>query len=335
MTETSLFTRALVVAAIVAAPAVARGGDRRTMTLDYVVGDGATGCPSKEQVRARLVQEVGYDPIVEANPTLATTFEVTPDGSSFRGRYTARPTTGAPSSRDLSSDVSCDDLVSSFVLAAAISLDPEPMPPALPPPSEPKLVPVPVPVFIDRPVATPTPATPAPAPPVGVTFHAGYSFGSGLVPDIAHGPIAYVGLRGDIWEVGIEGAYVFEGNEASGFGDVLVSAALASLVPCFAPRFGARFRFFGCGNLALGGTFVDALNVDRAAPSTSPLALLGVRAGFGVHLAGPLEIQLLGDMLADLAPIDASIRDRGLVRSVYSAPAIFGRGILALALSFP
>lgn len=305
------------------------------MTLEYVVGDGASGCPSKEQVRARLVEEVGYDPIVESNPTLATTLEITPEGDAFRGRYTARPTTGAATVRDLSSDVSCDDLVSSFVLAATISLDPEPAPRTPPSPPEPKVVPVPVPVYIDRPVATPaTPAPPAP-PPVHVTFHAGYSVGSGLVPDVAHGPIAYVGLRGEVWEVGVEGAYLVEGDEASSFGDVLVSAAFASLVPCFAPLFGGRFRFFGCGHLSLGGSFVDAEKVDEATPSTTPLALLGVRTGFGVRVAGPLEIRLLGDMLADLTPLDASIRDRGVDRPVYSAPAIFGRGVLAVALSFP
>lgn len=329
----ALTTVAVVV--LLGDPASARADERPTMTLDYVVADGAEGCPSKADVQARLAAEVGYDPIVAEKPTFTTTFEVAPTPTGFSGRYLSKPAAGDASVRELSSDTSCDDLVSSFVLAAAISLDPEVAPRGPPPPApEPKVVGVPVPVYIDRPVLLPA-EKPAPSAPIRVVFHAGYGVGGGLVPGVGHGPVAYLGLHGSAWEVGVEGSWVFEGTKTSGVGDVLVSAAFASILPCWAPDLIARLRFFGCGHIAFGGAFIDAARVTTPSPSTVPLVLLGARAGLGLRIAGPLEARLFGDLLGDLTPIDAKIRDHGTSRRVFTSSPVAGRGVLALALSFP
>lgn len=323
----------VVALALVAGPAAARGEERRTMTLDYTVGEGAEGCPTNAELRARLTEEVGYDPIVASGGTITATLEITSDTRGFHGRYTTDGRSGH-AVRDLSSEISCDDLVSSFVLSAAISLDPEPTPPTpTKAAQETVVVSVPVPVYIDRPVVVPS--APRATPPVRVTFHAGYAVGSGLVPDVAHGPLAYVGLRGAGWEVGLEGAYLFEGDASSKYGDVLVSAAFASVVPCFAPALSERLTFFGCGHLSLGGGFVDAARVDSPTPSTVLVSLLGVRTGVGLRIAGPLEGRLFGDLLADLTPIEATLRDRGVDHPVFTSASVLGRGVLALALVVP
>jgi hypothetical protein len=333
MRLSSVLVAAAITIVIAAAARAARADERATMTLEYSIAEGAIGCPTKAEVEARLAAEVGYDPVVASNPTLATTFEVSAVPTGFRGRYSSQPVSGSASLRELS-DTSCDDLVSSFVLSAAISLDPEVAP--TPKPSAPEKVvsiPVPVPVYVDRPVGTPPAA--APVSRLQVTFQAGYGVGGGLVPGPAHGPIAYVGVRGEMWEAGIEGSYVFEGIASSSAGDVLVSAAFASIVPCFAPTFANRFRFFGCGHVALGGGFIDATHVTTPSPSTLPLVLLGLRLGLGIRIAGPLEARIFGDGLANVAPIDASIMDHGTERIVFSSPPVAGRGVVALAIAVP
>lgn len=312
--------------------------ERPTVTLDYVVADGAGGCPTKEDVQARLAAEVGYDPIVEARPTFATTLEVAPTATGFSGRYTSSPRSvqGSvdASVRDLTAET-CDELVSSFVLAAAISLDPEVTPRAPEAPArDPKVVAVPVPVFVDRPVVVPA-EQPLRPPRIHFVFHAGYGVGGGLVPGVDHGPVAYLGVRTSALEVGVEGSFVFEGTETSGVGDVLVSAAFASVIPCFAPFLVARLRFLACGHVAIGGAFIDAARVTTPSPTTVPLALLGGRVGVGLVIAGPLEVRFLGDVLGTLTPIHADIRDHGALRGVFTSSPVAGRGVLALALSFP
>lgn len=324
----------IVAGAVLVVARASLADDRPTMTLDYVVAEGVTGCPTKEQVHQRLAEEIGYDPVVVAGPKLEVSLEVTPSPDGFRGRYASRTSSGETSQRELTSDSSCDDLVASFVLAAAISLDPEVEPRASPPPTpEPKVVSVPVPVYIDRPVVVPKEA---PHPPsIRVTFHAGYGVGGGIVPGLAHGPSAFVGLRGAAFEVGLEGTYLFEGKATSSVGDVLVSSAFASILPCWAPSLADRLRFYGCAHVAIGGGFVDADRVDAASPTTVPIALLGGRAGLGLHLTGPLEARLFGDLLAHLTPIDASIADHGKDTLVFESSPVAGRGLLTLALTVP
>lgn len=338
MSRSSTLSLAAAVIAFVVRAGSASAEPRPTMTLDYVVADGAEGCPAKEGVQARLAAEVGYDPIVESSPTFTTTFEVAPTPTGVSGRYTssrARPAPAdAPSVRELSAET-CDELVSSFVLAAAISLDPE-IAPREPPPRtpDPKIVAVPVPVFVDRPVVLPV-EQPHRPPRVHFVLHAGYTVGGGVVPGVDHGPVAYVGVRTSALEVGVEGSYLFEGNETSGVGDVLVSAAFASVVPCYAPALIARLRFFACGHVALGGAFIDAARVTTPSPTTLPLAMLGGRVGIGVWIAAPLEVRFLGDLLATLTPFDADIRDHGARRRVFTSSPVAGRGVLALSLAFP
>ena len=326
---------ALVVGMVITTSKIA-SAERPSVALRYSVAEGAGGCPDEPTLRARVTEEVGFDPFVsDAARSLA--IEISKD-KAFTARVVDRAASGAETIRTLTSSVGCDDLVQSVVLAVAVSLDPEveakPVPQP-PPPKKPEVavLPVLVPVYVDRP--------PAPAPLPAETERlegfvaAGFGVGGGFVPETSLGPTLGVGIRGRQWELSLEGTAQLPGSVESVIGNVEVFSILATVVPCYTPPLASWGRALVCGSLSMGGAFASASEVEVETPAVRLAAFTGPRAGIAFRVVPHFEIRVAGDLLVNLAPLEAQIRQLGSAITIYEGSPIAGRAITSMAVSFP
>jgi len=315
--------------------------ERPMVSLRYAVGEGAGSCPNETELRGRVLEEVGYDPFVSDPRARSFSIEISRERL-FTARVVDRSTSGADSVRTMTSSVSCDDLVESVVLALAVTLDPEikaaePRPPAVAGKPEVTVVPVLVPVYVDRPVAPPP--QPTQHDPIEGFVAAGFGVGGGFVPGVSTGPTLAIGVRQKQWELSAEGTMQLPGSSENIVGTAVVHAILGSLVPCFTPSFASWGRALVCGNVSLGAASVSAEGVVNEYPSLELAAFTGPRAGASMHVAPHFDIRIAGDLLVNLAPLEASI-DHYVGSSkfsvvTYGAPPVAGRVVTALSVSFP
>lgn len=325
----------------------ARAETRPTLALRYAIEDGAKTCPDEGEVRARLVQEVGYDPF-QPSAARQVVLEVTSTPRGFTGvlRDGEAPPRAFEAPR-------CDDLIESAVLALALSLDPDTRPPpasTAPPPVSSGATPDPPPSPSPPPPSTtmfipfippdaPRPPLPAPEPRSAFFgfWGVGFGVGAGVVPGISAGPTIDLGLGAQAWELALEGTFILPGARASSLGDVVVSSLLFSAIPCYAPRFAAWGRVLLCGNVTLGGHFADAEGViGTTDPSLELAVFTGPRIGMAIDAAAHLQIRVFAELCGNLTPLAASIQ-RGEEEPflVYESPPVAGRTGLSVSFAFP
>jgi hypothetical protein len=325
----------LVVATLIAT-SKASAAERPTVALRYSIADGASACSNEATLRGRVTEEVGYDPFV-SGAARSLVIEISHD-KLFMARVVDRAPSGAEAVRTLTSSVSCDDLLQSVVLAVAVSLDPEVQPKAVaeaPPEKQPevKLVPVLVPVYVDRPAAPPP--KPVLRDVVGGYVSAGFGVGGGFVPGSSLGPTVSAGIRRKYWEISLEGSAELPGTTETQFGEIEVFSLLATVAPCYTPPLSSWGRALVCGNLSIGGAFASAKAVVNPTDSVEVAAFTGPRGGFAFNVAPHFEVRVLGDLLLNLAPIEAQVLSFGNAETVYDGAPIAGRVVTAMAVTFP
>jgi hypothetical protein len=327
----------LALAALVTAlPARA---DRQTVGLTYVTpteGD----CPTEAELRTRLARELGYDPFVtQTDHERSIRIEIR-RGASFAARLVDRAPSGEERARELSSTSGCSDLVDSVVLAIAVALDAdtrqEPSPPArpsLPSPPQPPTV-VMVPVYLDKPRPPPRPTSAAPDRLEGVVA-VGFGGGAGFVPGVSVGATLALGIRRRQWEIAVEGTAHLPGTSANALGSVEIVSGMGSLVPCFTPRLADGVHAMLCGNVAVGAAFVSGEDLTGSFDATVVTAFTGPRGGVEVRLSPRFDLRLVGELLGNLAPIEATAEIAETSVTLYEAPPVAGRVVTSISVSFP
>ncbi|MBL9025307.1 MAG: hypothetical protein JNL21_24145 [Myxococcales bacterium] len=315
--------------------------DRQTLGLTYVTPTGEH-CPTQAELRARVARELGYDPFVAETGQRRTIGIHIERASSFTARLVDRASSGEERARELSSSSGCSDLVDSVVLAIAVALDPEvvpaPDPPVLTPAPQtppPAVVSIMVPVYVEKPRPPPLPK-PAPPDRLRGLVSAAFGVGAGFVPGVSVGPALAIGLRRRLWEVAIEGTAQLPGTSANALGSVDITSAMGSFIPCYTPRVVERVHAMLCGNLTLGGVFLsgdDAL--AQSFDSWAVAAFTGPRAGATIALSSQFDVHLVGEVLGNLAPIEATIGVYETSVTLYQSPPVAGRALTAISVSFP
>lgn len=315
--------------------------DRPSFSFRYELAPGTESCPSLEQVKQTLVEQVGYDPVVSAGPAVRSVeLGLESDGSN---KFVANLKDGA-ATRQFRGD-RCEDVISSVVLSLVVSLDPSAkpeQPPTPAPPVPPVYVPVVVPVYIDRPVPVPAAPQPPPAEPerkLQGVFTASVGIGGGLGPAVSVAPEMSLGLRGDPWEVALGLSYVVPmavTSESPPYDEIAAAnmqTLLLGVTGCYAPDINAWLSLFGCATVLLGPSIVDAEFVAVADAGTHLALFVGPRFGLELLLRAPLALRFESELLGNLQPTDIYLAGDAN-EYLYEAPPLASRFSLGASISF-
>jgi hypothetical protein len=339
--RTATWARAVAAIGVLSTAGLASAEDRETARLEYVLPAGVAGCSEEASFHDLVAARLGYDPFEPAGAHEAS-IKVVRQGARLRARVSVKRRGQAePGVRELVVDLDqCAALTSAVASVVALALDPvrgaqgpPAAPPPPPPPPPPPVAPAPPPSAVAPATAAPPvpPATvPPPPPPTRVTWFAQASGVASI--GAAPGPTlgGEIGFGLQVWSFSFEAAVRAEATPGAvrvGSGDRLEATLLTGTVlPCF------RYKgWSGCALLRFGGFQGQALDVVDSTLESSPFVAGGLRAGYALHLAGPLAAR------ANLETAFPFIRTKLEVSGVpvWTAPPVLGGLDLGLAVEFP
>jgi hypothetical protein len=245
----------------------------------------------------------------------------------------------------------CSALDDSLALVIALLVDSPPPVEAAPPPAPPSAAPSPIPPTAPPPVHPPSLAKPAPATTIQLPsdthaprepWHADVAAGpaltGGVLPGIAFGPEASVGLKpAFVPEVRLFGGLLGQresrvGSSASGARFGFAYLGLELCAGFAAPR---RLRPFACLGQVVGRLRAEAFGFDENRVSSLLRFALHARLGIAVSIAGPLSLRL--DARGEL-PVTHSVfvygGRNGQEGGIYKTSPVAGVLELALALAW-
>jgi hypothetical protein len=313
-------------------PAAARASPTPAR-LDYVLGTGASTCPTADVVRSSVAARLGYDPFTEiADRTISVRVERV--GASLSARIELENQRGeAVGNRSLSStQLDCSELASALALAITIAVDPKYLARQEPEPSEPAPVAPPPPA---PPPPRPARKLPAPAAPTRRTDPPAWSvrgtlgvLGSvGTAPDLSVGATLGGGLRVAWWSLGAEGRFdAYASTEAGAGSGVRSSLRCGSLVPC--AHLGPVLL---CGLATAGEVSGEGQGVTEAREDASFFAALGARAALEVPVLSPIALRAHTDVQATLTEVHLELSGR----RVWSTPPMSAALGLGIAGRYP
>ena len=323
---------AVFATAAVATSATLARAEHASVTLSYTSARSATSCPDENTFRGLVAARLGYDPFESAGVrTLAVDFERR--GNEVVGRLELSADGDAKSvKRTLrTSEDDCFELATSMALVVAVAVDPNALAESTPPPATPQpSAPVP-----SLPTASTSEASeaanPAPAKPRGpersersLRFELGALLTGGVVPALAAGVRAGVGLDFGTWSVRAEGAFVSAGSRDNpgGPGEVSAFALMGSLAPCVDPIDADAFGIELCAVGSLGTLRSTAKEVARAAPTGTLLASLGPRVATMVMFSQVLGVGISAEAPVALSRAHLYIDDGGVRSEVWAQPPV-------------
>ena len=336
-------TAVFATAAIATISTLARA-EHASVTLSYTSAKSATSCPDENTFRGLVAARLGYDPFVGAGVrTLAVDFERR--GSEVVGRLDLSAAGDAKSvKRTLRTGAAdCFELATSMALVVAVAVDPNAQPgsslPLTPPEPPPPAPPPPPPPPVSPPTKKPQSEALAvndaasaeprdPDPPTrsrrNLRFELGGLLTGGVVPALAPGVRAGVGLDSGTWVVRAEGAFISSGSRENpgGRGDVSAFALAASLAPCMDPIDAEAFGLELCAVASLGVLRSTANDVTRAAATSTLLANLGPRVAAIVMVSQALGLGIAAEAPLSLSRAHLYIDDGGVRNEVWAQPSV-------------
>ncbi len=339
MLEGRRFLAFAVAASLAAAPGVAHAFS--TSRLEYDLGPGAETCPAEPEVRANVVERLGYDPFVESaartivvriariDENLKATVELVDAVGSRRGR------------REFSAGADrCGELVSALALSISIAVDPERAQaaidrelPATPPPTEareprpetraPSRRDTDAPIDTGVDAVVPQPEKRALRWQLGAGGHAAL----GIAPAPTGGTFVFVGAALASASLSLEGRADLPASTRLETGaKVGTSLLLASAVPCW-----EHPRLFACALLSTGIVRASGAQIIHPGDDSGFYAAAGLRLGTTVALYDHLALRVNLDVLDALTPVSLQIDDQ----NVWEAPSISGAAGVGLLAHFP
>jgi len=278
--------------------------------------DGAESCPDAAQIRAAIVQRLGFDPF-DSDAPRSVACTVTHTGGIFRARIelAAGPAAARTEREIVSSDKDCAELADAVAIALSVALGARP---AIRPPATPELAassrpaqpvrspmaaapPAPAPrPTLEALAVTPAPALPEIAPPPSPRSR--YTLGgeAGLAIGLGPGPAPSARLFAAVRrrDISLELAGRVMGSSSADFGGGTVEAWLAdvSLSPCL-----HRDPLAVCVFGAAGILSARAEGFSITSETRAPAAVLGARVSLRYPLSAHVAVRLTGELGTPLA----------------------------------
>lgn len=299
-------------------------GDPVTLSLDYQVDDAVLGCPTPDEFRRRISDQVHYDPFgAEADLDLAV--KVYRSATGLEADLVWKRKDGSVAGeRRLSSADDCIELARGMSFAVAVQIQLLSDTSAEATPRQPNTAPVSpqVPKAKVLPTRDELDHSLHPSLAIGV----GPSAALGTAPSLSTGGRAFARLalpRVDV-ELAAEAELPVSYQTASGGGFSLKSFD-ATLAPCL---LAGRMR--ACGVVAVGRSAVAGFGVETVRRDTSTVVRAGARLGFDHRLTSVLSFGAHADGLLLLSPVTVYLR----TAPVWAMPTVALKVGLDLALVF-
>lgn len=289
--------------------------------LDYDARAAPPDCPSEAELKAAIVQQLGYDPFaLDAPRDLVVHVEIARGGTGTTAHIEWLSTSGRlEGERRLSSESEqCSEIASGVAFAVAVQLELRagtslPAAPVPPPPPAPS------------PAPRPAVAQKAPRPEQALLAGAGAYVQRGLQPETAGGLRAFGALRGRWWSLGLEAHGTLPTTQLDSSGAGFSSNVLGlGFSPCIRAAPLDTCLLGTVGRLAVSGEGVDQVR--------SPSAVV---AGLGLRLQlGWPELERWGALIHVDAWTPLTPREVLVNREVVwaSAPIVLAAGLDVVAI---
>jgi hypothetical protein len=280
---------AIVLGAMVLAPAAASAAPRASTRLAYVRDVSAAACPDESALRQEIAQRIGYDPFAPAALERVSA-TITSSAGTFRGVVQYEDEAGqVRGARELDAN-DCAELVSSLALTVVILLDPPgahvaPEPGPILTPFDPPRMPAP----------EPPPSRPSKPPAARARLRAGAgTLGSiGVAPAPSVGLYAFLGLQLERWGVDAEGRL----DLPSSSDGARTSLVLGTLAPC---RVQGPLHF--CLTASFGALNGEGLGAGEPRSARTFYSTVGPRVGLELPITPAWRIHARVDATIPLTP---------------------------------